>query len=81
MMAAVALDLGAMLDDEVSAESLYHLDRMVAYGTLMLVPTQEGVLGFLNDHCSSAIPTLTPRENQVTFVIGRGRDINFSLLI
>ena len=36
MIAAVALDLGAMVDDEVSAESLDLLNRVLAYRALIL---------------------------------------------
>lgn len=46
MMAAVALDTGAV-DDEVSAESLDLLDSILAYGALFYSPPRNGFLGSL----------------------------------
>ena len=42
VIAAVALDLGAIVDYEVSAESLDLLNRVLAHGALILNPPRKG---------------------------------------
>jgi hypothetical protein len=68
---AVALDLGAMIDDGLLAENPELLNRVLAYGTLNPVSRQQ-FFAILDYYCDPKLPILTSRESQAVIGLGSG---------
>jgi hypothetical protein len=68
---AVALDLGAMIDDGLLAENPELLNRVLAYGTLNPV-SREQFFAILDYYCDPKLPVLSARESQAVIGLGSG---------
>ena len=71
---AVALDLGAMVDDGLLAENPERLRRVLTYGTLYPI-TRQTFFGILDYYCSPSTPLSTPRQSQVIIGIAHDRGV------
>jgi len=68
---AVALDLGAMIDDGLLAENPELLNRVLAYGTLNPVSRQQ-FFAILDYYCDPQLPILAARDSQAVIGLGVG---------
>ena len=68
---AVSLDLGAMIDDGLLAETPELLTRVLAYGALNPVSRRQ-FYGILDYFCAPDLPLLSPEECQAVVGLGSG---------
>lgn len=68
---AIALDLGAMVDDGFLAENRDLLDRVLGYGTLEPISRRK-FHGILDYCCDPGTPLLKPEESQIAVGMGAG---------
>ncbi|KAH8690541.1 polyketide synthase [Talaromyces proteolyticus] len=68
---AISLDMGAMVDDGLLAETEGFLDRVLSYGALSPV-TRQQFLGILDYYCRPGTPLLTPETAQVVIGLDDG---------
>ncbi|KAK3321988.1 putative polyketide synthase [Apodospora peruviana] len=68
---AISLDLGAMIDDGLLAETPELLKRVLVYGALNPV-TRQQFYAILDYFCDPARPVATPQESQVVIGLGTG---------
>ena len=68
---AVSLDLGAMIDDGLLAETPELLNRVLAYGALNPISRRQ-FYGILDYFCDPNLPILSPEESQAVIGLGAG---------
>ncbi|GLA60097.1 hypothetical protein AtubIFM54640_011528 [Aspergillus tubingensis] len=68
---AIALDLGALVDDGILAEDPKLLRRVLAYGTLEPI-TRARYYAILDYYCNPEMPVLAPCEAQIGIGLGVG---------
>ncbi|KAL9045613.1 MAG: hypothetical protein Q9214_001371 [Letrouitia sp. 1 TL-2023] len=68
---AISLDLGAMIDDGLLAETPGLLDRVLAYGALNPVSRTQ-FYAILDYYCDSSLPILSPFHGQSVIGLGVG---------